>query len=153
MRVVLKNIWRILLSIALLVSLWMTYRVAFEVYHFFHFSQDVKIDVDEWEIVRNNRDQYRILAKYHYHVGGKSYHKKYIFHHISFVNEESARFFLEKYQGKNWVAWYIPNHPEYSMLERELSLRMILESLIVWVIYIYFWRLRIYVERMKRIDS
>lgn len=113
-----SNIWKVLLSVAFLSSLWTGGKFAYELYKYFEYDALGLADIEKWEVLSLSEDKYAVQVIYAFNTSKGKQHASYIFKNPYFKNPLSAKHNLEHWKGLNWQVWYQKRHPERSTLQR-----------------------------------
>jgi hypothetical protein len=141
------TIWKVLFSLAAIVTLWFSVKVGKQLQSYYAFSQKISIEVEDWGSSEVGKNQFGVRANYIYKVGEQQYGGTHVFTTPVFMNAEVIDQQLHKWQGLTWEAWYNPAHPEKSSLQHNFPVKASVQALLALGILLYFAWLRFYIEK------
>lgn len=148
-----KLVWRVLVIIAALISLWCIGRLALNLQDYFRCSKLTSGKVIDWRVIERSAGIYHLSAAYEYQVEGQSYSGTQIFNKPQFSNRHSAEYVLSRYESKEWPVWVSSSNPEVSAIQREFSIKLIVQAILSVGVLIYFFWLKEYILSMLGVDS
>lgn len=143
-----KNIFRIFFFLTGVITLYIGINFFITLHRYFQLSLDVKAYFDSWSVEEISSSKYIIIARYHYSIGGATYHNHYRLSESVYPNYSLAQEHVEHWRkSQNWV-WINPKNPHQSSLFRPLPLKKGVYLILCIGIFLYFFWLRFYVHRL-----
>jgi len=96
--------------------------------------------IKEWEIVQSG-GRFALRASYEFDAQGKRWSNSFILNPPYYLNEFSAFDSLKEKAKESFEAWYAPQNPEISALERCFPMNLLFRTLICCGVLVYFFRL------------
>lgn len=95
--------------------------------------------IDQWELHEKSNGKFYLSSSYHFFWNEKKYFEKTNFFRNIFLNEKSAKEWMEKEHQKEWQVWFDPENPQRSSLEKIFPLKELFKGAFVSFVFLYFW--------------
>ena len=126
------------LTLALGIALFFIFKFGFSVNHYLNLKVQAPVKIEQWEL-EGAGDRWKIRAVYSLPLEKKSWAGATLFTDRSYLNEESAFRSLQELAKQEWAAWYCPNDPSISSLERIFPYNLLFRTLAACGVLIYFF--------------
>jgi len=129
--------------------LWFGGKSSLELWRYSHLTQLSKAEVTAWSVEKNGSSKFALKASYIFEVEGKKLSGETTFKNPFFLNPESAKAEGKKWACQSWSTWYSPTRPSFSSLERIFPYKSLLQAIISFVVFIYFFILKKYLMKIS----
>lgn len=119
------------------ITLHFTIMLGVETARYLGFKQRASAHVTQWEIV-NVKDRFALKADYEFNAQEKNWQGSFTLNPPYFLNEMSALESLKGLAKMSWSAWYKPNNPKVSALEKSFPRGLLFRALTCYGVLIYF---------------
>lgn len=142
-------IWRVFFILSYSVVAWFVIHFGLKAIPYVLLSSSTEAVIDEMTVEPLPKEEYGIVARYHYTVGGKKYEQKYVFTTPIFPNKLAAESHLGKHwhSTKPWRVFYSQKHPERATLQKLFPFKLLFNACLSLGIVFYFFWLRHYVRK------
>ena len=66
-------IWKIILGLAALITLWCVGKSTFDLYHYYRLNGEAQATIEKWEVVQLSRSKFGYEVIYYFTARGKRY--------------------------------------------------------------------------------
>jgi hypothetical protein len=122
------------------IALYFSLHLGYESFQYVTLNRQSNAQISQWEIFPV-RDHFAIKANYGFEAQEKTWNDSCALNPPYYLNEQAALSSLKMMAKKSWQAWYNPNNPSHSALERAFPLGLLIRTLICYGILIYFFYL------------
>ncbi|HEU64310.1 MAG: hypothetical protein KR126chlam4_00324 [Candidatus Anoxychlamydiales bacterium] len=143
--------WLIVLLVAAVVLLGISFKTAFQINKFFTLDSKIRANVEKVDIIEGKKDKFDVIAFYNFKIGDKNFYnvKKFT---TKFINEITALDFKEKILKKDFFIWYNKKNPKISAAEKSFPIKNLVYSIITFIVFGYFVVLKYYVFSFQKIS-
>lgn len=132
------NVKRVLLLLVIGAAfLWFGGKAIFELWGYSYLQKYTPATVLEWKTEERGARSF-ITLRYSFELGGRVYEGETCFKEPAFLNTLSAESEMKKWESYSWAAWYDPNKPERSSLQKLFPYKSCIYALIVLGVFGYF---------------
>ena len=118
------------------VTLGFSISLARSFFNYFPLSKEAKAAIFQWEVLELD-GKYPIKASYSFEAQGQTWKNSFIFDKPWSWNEASAIDLVKEKAKKNWTAFYNPNNPSSSLLEKKFPYNLLFRTLVCYVTLFY----------------
>lgn len=122
------------------IGLHFTIRLGAALFHNWALSASAPAQITQWETVPV-KDRVALRADYEFRAQEKTWQGQFTLPPPYSLNELAALAELKQGAKKSWVAWYNPNDPRTSALEKSFPSGLFVRALICYGVLIYFFYL------------
>ncbi|MCF7851823.1 MAG: DUF3592 domain-containing protein [Simkaniaceae bacterium] len=145
-------VWLLLMIASSMGMVWAVGKSAYNLYQFSRLSTRVEGKILTWNIKEASAGKYILKAQYRYHYNGHIFVGEQSFATPVFNNAHSAQYVLDKYKVEEWPVWVVKSRPHVSVIQREFSIKLLVQALLSMGLVIYFVWFRMYVHSMFKTD-
>lgn len=127
-----------LLAAAAAISLYFTFHLSKELFHYFPLKAQTKASISHWEI-EEKEGKFGFKARYSFEAQAKTWESSFSFHDPLYWNEPSAFKALKEKAKKTWNVWYDPGNPSHSALEKKFPFNLFFRTVICYGVLCYFF--------------
>ncbi|MFN0065947.1 MAG: hypothetical protein ACKVOH_06905 [Chlamydiales bacterium] len=143
-----NSTWLALLVVVVGLALFFGVKASLSLSNYYALSEQIPVEVHQWEIVDVGRDNYFLIANYSFDRAGKTYGGSGRVGYI-YRNPWSAEKGLEQFRDAKLRAWVNPKKPEKMALVKNYPYKMVLSALVLAGLALYFIFLGLYVGNQK----
>lgn len=145
-----NKIWLAFLGIMTLAVLWFSVGAVNLLFAYSQVTGQTPATVSEWKAQKLSDDEYYLQAHYSYEVENETYQGDWNYTNPLYINELAANKAIEERQEESFVAWYNPEYPKQSQLERFFPYKQLFSATILWALLFYFYWLGYYVGNKQQ---
>lgn len=134
-----KRIQILFLLGSLVVALFFSLQLSRSLRAYFSLQRAAQAKIIQWE-TKPIKGQFALIAKYEFKAQEKIWHGSYVFNPY-YLNEPAAVQALKVKAKKKWAAWYNPDNPCDSALEKGFPFGLMVRTAICYGVLIYFFYL------------
>lgn len=108
---------------------------------YFPLRAQAQAQVVRWEVLEED-DQFSLKADYTFRAQEKNWQGSAVLGGPPYLNEIAALSALKVKAKQPWSAWYNPKNPSFSALEKSFPAGLLVRTLIVYGVLIYFFYLK-----------
>lgn len=113
-------------------------QVCFDLWTYVRLASRTEIVVDQWKVIKKSSSSFPIQTTYHFEFQGKTYQCKAFLHPPYHLNRPSAEKALKNLEQQQWIAWFDPRNPHFSLLQKEFPFKKMIYTLIALGVTCYF---------------
>lgn len=135
------NVKRVLLLVISGASfLWFGGKAIFELRDYYCLQKHTSATILQWKVEEKGGKSF-IATRYSFELGERKYEGETRFKEPIFLNTLSAESEMKKWQSYTWAAWYDPDRPDHSSLQKLFPYKSSVYALIVLGVLGYFFLL------------
>ena len=119
-------------------------------YEYFILSSQAPAKEIKWVMVEGGSDHYQLKANYFFEAKGTNWPGSSIVLEERLINPWAAQQAAKRNQNRKWTAWYNPNRPHHSTLQKYFPTKECISTVVLWALWCYFIWLGIYVTKDGR---
>lgn len=147
-----NKLFVLLLSLALLVSFWFSFKAAVALKDYASLGASAKATVLEWQ-VKELPSSFLVEARYAYVINGQSFEAISILSKAPFPNSYAASAAIEQLSKEPWTVWYNKKNPKVSSLQKLFPFKACIHAILTIAVGIYFFLLRHMMLRKFRFQT
>ena len=132
-----KIFFLVLLSIGIAISGYFSIRAASSLITFYTLKQTAPAQILQWE-VKESKGKFPIKGTYSFQWDNKTWKGETVLSKPWHLNEPAAIHSIQENSKHKWTAWFNPNNPLKSSLERPFPTGLLVRTAICYSILIYF---------------
>ncbi len=111
---------------------------ALDLFNFIILNQKTDAESVHLKIFETKNQHFQIEAEFSYLVSNKSFKSKEVLKEPIFDNPYQLRKVLEETKDKSWEVYYSSSRPEKGSLQREFSIKKIVDFILSLGLFLYF---------------
>ncbi len=132
-----KIFFIILVLLGALTGGYFSIRTTGALFDFFTFTERAEARISRWEI-KEMKGKFPIKSYYSFEAKGAIWHGATQLGEPWHLNEASAVAALQEKAKQSWAAWFNPNDPSKSSLEKAFPSGLLVRTLICYGVFAYF---------------
>lgn len=142
-----EKIWKGFFVFLVAVALWFTAHALYLVVSYYTLDSTTRTRRIEWSVREKSSEFFIIEGNYHYQVNGEDYSGISGMNDERFRNEWAAKDALKKEPHPEVTVWYSSWYYKHSSLQKTFPIKECVSALVLWALFIYFFRLKQYVAK------
>lgn len=137
--------WIFFLSSLSLGILCYTFYTSWHWWQFIRLDASTSAEETQWAVVALDDEQFAAFTRYRFRANGKNYEGQIVWQE-TYLNPATAQEAVTRLLQAPIFVWFDASFPEISSLHKELPLKEMIYTALLWILWLYFLGLGYYVK-------